>query len=370
MNLIIACRAFDNMAGGVERQSIALANEMVKRGHKVGFVTWDKEGAKAFYEMELAVEWFKVGENDPTVKASISSRLKRAQRVRQIVKDFNADCILGFQQGMYLSMRVYLAGTGIPVIAAERESPFRYDFIKDGKYKNAIYQSFRFAKAITVQCESYVAEYPPYLQRKMHVIPNPVFATNGNAKPSGETGKEKQLLCVARLGFAKNQEALILAFASIANECPEWSLLCAGEGDDRENLKRLISELNLQDRVKLPGAIKDVSNLYQSSQLFCLPSRWEGFPNVLGEALAHGLPAVGYQGCGGVRDLIQHGENGLLAEGNGDIESLAACLKELILDPDKREAMGEKARASINQYQPSIIYDQWEGFLSNIGKRA
>ena len=354
------------MAGGVERQSIALANEMTARGHKVAFITWDQEGAQAFYDIDPKVQWFKVGENDPKVKASISSKINRAKNVRKITKDFKADVVLGFQQGMFLSMRLYLMGLGIPVIAAERESPFRYDFIKDGKIKNFIFQTFLLAKAITVQCPSYVSEYPPYLQKKMTVVPNSVFPTNSRATPAGQENQRKKILCVARLGFAKNQEALIEAFGNLAKDFSDWDLALAGEGEERTKIESFIKDKNLQGRIELLGAVKDVSSLYQSSHLLCIPSRWEGFPNVLGEALAHGLPAVGYQGCGGVRDLIEHGKNGLLATGNGDVASLESTLRTLMSDDQMRVSMGQNALSSIIQYKPSVIYDQWETFLGKV----
>lgn len=368
MRIIIACRSFHNMAGGVERQSISLANEMVKRGHEIAFITWDQSGAKAFYDMNEKVKWFQVGENDPTIKASLLSKIKRAKKVRKIVKDFNAETILAFQQGMFLSMRLYLFGLGIPVIAAERESPFRYDFIKEGKIKNFIFQTFRLAKKITVQCKSYVREYPDYLKNKIVVIPNPVFPAKNKSNPRGTDKKKKQILCVARLSFAKNQQALIEAFSLLSNKFPDWDLILAGEGEARTDIEELIKQKKLQNRIKLLGAVKDVSILYQESQIFCIPSRWEGFPNVLGEALAHGLPCVGYRNCGGVNDLIDHNKNGILADGNGDIETLSSALETLMEDEKLRIKMGENAIVSIAKFKPSEIYDLWENFLIKVCK--
>ena len=70
----------------------------------------------------------------------------------------------------------------------------------------------------------------------------------------------------------------------------------------------------------MEGAVTDVAAEYAAADLFCLPSRWEGFPNTVAEALAHGLPAVAYEGCAGTGDLVEPGENGLLAAGNGDTD--------------------------------------------------
>ena len=79
--------------------------------------------------------------------------------------------------------------------------------------------------------------------------------------------------------------------------------------------------------------------------------------------LAHGLPAVGYAGCGGVADLIEHEVNGLLAGGNGDVETLQQQLQFMMNHDDKRAAMGKKAVETMAPYRPEKIYDLWEDFL-------
>jgi len=143
----------------------------------------------------------------------------------------------------------------------------------------------------------------------------------------------------------------------------DWNLLIAGEGEDRAALENQIKILNLQDRAVLPGAVKDVQSLYGSAHLFCLPSRWEGFPNAMAEAMAHGLPAVGFAGCAGARDLIMHGENGFLAQGNDNESSLSEELARLMGDGELREEMGRKAIESMKSFSPDRIYDLWETAL-------
>ena len=366
MRLIIACRAIDNMAGGVERQAILLANEMAQRGHAVSLFTLDGADAKAFYEIDPKVGWAKLDMGDPSQKAGLSLRLQRMGKVREIMRSFKPDAVLAFQQGMFLTLRLYMVGMGVPVIAAERESPFRYDFISAGKRRNLIFQSFRLAPHITVQCESYPEAYPAYLRPKITVIPNAIRQAERFATPEGGSEMQKTLLCVGRLGYQKNQLVLLEAFARIADDFPAWRLVLAGEGEGRTEIEAKIKTLGLDERVQMLGAVKDVSSLYAAAYVLCIPSRWEGFPNVLGEALAHGLPSVGFEGCGGVRDLIVHGENGVLAEGMDNAHNLSEALKIIMADDEGRKAMGKAAVSSMQQYAPEKIYDQWEGFLKGL----
>lgn len=79
--------------------------------------------------------------------------------------------------------------------------------------------------------------------------------------------------------------------------------------------------------------------------------------------MAHGLPCVGFAGCGGVRDLITNGENGLLAEGNGDAQTLAKSLETMMASVEMRSRLGMRAVQSLNQYAPDEIFSLWEQTL-------
>lgn len=364
MHIMFVCRAIDNMAGGVERMATALMNEFVAEGHRISLLTWDRAGAKAFYPMHDDITWYRLDMGDAAKKAGLGLRLKRAGRVRAIVKQAKPDVILAFQQGAFFSTKLYTSFMGIPVIAAERESPYRFDHLKQGGRRALIFQTLRLTPYLTVQCESYRAAYPRYLQKRIHAIPNPVFAAMQFAKPDVPAANGGfNLLCVGRYGYQKNQKVLVEAFAELANALPDWTLLLAGEGEDRPWLESFIATHGLSDRIKLLGAVRDVPALYAASHLFCLPARWEGFPNALAEALAHGLPSVGYDDCGGVRDLIQHGRNGLLAAGNGNKHSLRDALGALMADARLRRNMGQNAVASVQAYEPAKIFAMWNDYL-------
>ena len=366
MKLLVVCRAYNNMAGGIERMAAALMNDMCMRGHDISLLTWDLADAQSFYDFNSKIQWYSLDLGAHQKKAGWGLRFKRMLKMRRILANAKPDIILAFQHGTFLATRVYTMGLGIPVIAAEREGPGRFDHLKAGKWRWLIYQSFRLASRITIQCESYRNNYPAYLHKSIVTIPNPVFPSQSFANPAGERGKRKKILSVGRLEYQKNQAALVDAFAQIQREFPDWDLFLVGEGEDRKALKKKIESLGLQNRISMPGAVKDMDAVYCSSHLFCLSARWEGFPNVIAESLSHGLPAVGFEKCCGVGELIASGVNGLLAAGNGDAGALARTLRILMADDDLRARMGKAGIESMRQYEPDKIFDRWESFLCTV----
>jgi len=368
MRLLFAARALDRMAGGVERMVIALANEMADRGHQVALFTWDRAVAEAFYPISSKVTWIRLDLGDSAVSAGILLRLRRAIAVRRHISAFRPDVITAFQGGAFKALSLYCAGLKIPIIAAERNAPTLYDHTSAGdKGRQDAFNAFRKARYLVVQCEAYRPMHPEFLQPKLLAIPNPVYPATGCASPDVPSKDGRfRLLAVGRLAYQKNYDCLIEAFARLQTSCPLWDLHILGEGEDRGKLEAYIRRENLSARVFLLGSTKTPSSHYLAAHLFCMASRWEGFPNALAEALAHGLPAVGFAESAGVNVLIEHGRNGLLARGNGDVTELAGSLSRLMGNPVERRSMGVMARASTMQYSPEVIMDKWETVFSKV----
>jgi glycosyltransferase involved in cell wall biosynthesis len=369
MKILFVWRKMGNVAGGVERMATTMMNEMIRRGHDVSLLTWDSTGAQAHYPMSKRILWHCLDLGDPVAKAGWRLRLKRMIKTRALVKTDKPDVIICFEHGIFLSMYLFLFGFFIPMIAAERNAPSRFYFLGGERKKKIVSQVLRLADKVTVQFERYRDGYPDYLRKKIVAIHNPVTSAVEFAVPSGEKEKTKTLLCVGRLAYQKNIDVLIQTFAALSSNFPTWNLLIVGDGEDRKKLEDMITHLDMSERIALMPSIKNVQSLYCSAHLFCLPSRWEGFPNALAEAMAHGLPSVGFAGCSGVSDLIEDNRNGFLAEGNDDAATLASALKDLMADDEKREQFGWQARESMTQYAPELIFTQWERLFVETAQR-
>ena len=376
MKIVLATTSLHQLAGGAERQVIMLANELTKRGHDVHLLSRDTPTAVAFYQLDEAVHWHRQNYGNPFQKATWLTRIRRALATRRLMKRICPDLVVCFQFGVFIAVKGYCLGQqtgGIigPIVAAERVSPQAYDFLTSPSSKQLQLQLLSLADHITVQCASYVSQYPRSVARKITVVPNPVPSARDQhlANAAGENSGPRRLLCVGRLCFQKNQTVLIDAFAPLASEFPDWHLDIVGDGADEQALRGLVASLGLKERISFYGAQHDVPFFLQRSHLFCLPSRWEGFPNALSEALAHGLPAVGFKDCMGINDLIQNGINGILADGADDAQSLSLALGTLMKDDGARRTMGLAAAGSVAIFQPKAIYDHWERTLVDVAEK-
>jgi len=214
---------------------------------------------------------------------------------------------------------------------------------------------------ILVLLPEFIDELPEPLQNKTLSIPNPIKSIDKHkrANPGLNTGL-KTILAVGRLAKQKNHKILLEAFARLTHKHPDWQVKIFGDGEIRKELTDLIHELELADKVFLMGITEAIHEEYQKAQILAMPSKFEGFPNALSEGIAHGLPAVGFDNAGGVNFLIQHGYNGLLANGNNPVENLASCLEQLMTNPELRVKLGQNGIEFIKPFDPKNVYDLWE----------
>ncbi|OHB66337.1 MAG: glycosyl transferase family 1 [Planctomycetes bacterium RBG_13_63_9] len=172
---------------------------------------------------------------------------------------------------------------------------------------------------------------------------------------------------VGRLSDEKNFNGLIRAVDRLLDDGLDVELIIVGEGDQKAELQRLISDLGRQDQIHLLGYRPDMNDLYQAMDVFVLSSLREGLPNVLLEAMAMEVPVVATR-VAGVPQLVGHETNGLLVEA-GDLGQLAESLKRLLMDRDLRDRLAAAARRTVEEHYSfearmekiRAIYDQLLG---------
>lgn len=217
----------------------------------------------------------------------------------------------------------------------------------------------------------------PHMRDRIRIIPNFVNGSLFYREDKEEARRalgldpdSRYIITVARLDEYQKGQSLLVQAVETLTDFPDLKVLIAGSGPDEQSLRKRIEDAGLEDKIILLGSIRDKNQLrhyYNASELFVLPSRYEGLPLVLLEAGACGLPAVAFNVMG-VRGLIRSGENGLLAE-NLDPNLLAEALRKLLGSTGLRESMGSAAYHIVRaQYSEEIIGAKLRKlFLDSVG---
>lgn len=174
-------------------------------------------------------------------------------------------------------------------------------------------------------------------------------APNARAAVRGELGIAADDLVIVRIGrlsAAKGNDVLLRAFARLPQE--HLRLVLVGEGEERENLERLTTELGLDGRVVFAGYRKEIADLLAAADLFVMSSTKEGLPIVMLEAMAAKVPIVSTD-VGAIGLVLESGRNAWLVPSSDD-ERLADALLQAIMQPDRREQYAERAHADFVAY--------------------
>lgn len=341
--------------GGAERVISILSNQFIKNNIEVYiYVIATKE--RCVYEMDKGVRIsYYLDDNN-------FSAYDLLKNIRIKTKIEKPDYIISFANDVCAYCCIATLGMNVPVIYSERNDPNNnYRTRKERLFRFIVK---RFAQAFVFQTEGAKVCYRVKRNKKVSVILNPMECSN---VPVHDFEKEnKEIVSVGRLERQKNQKVLIDAFAMIANEFTDYILTIYGEGTLREQLEKQVNDRGLINRVRLPGAQKDIFDKIKGATVFVLSSDYEGLPNALIEAMAIGLPCVSTD-CtpGGARELICSGINGEIVMTNNST-AIAEGLRRLLLEKELRVKYGKNALRIKDRINPNEIASQWISFMSNI----
>lgn len=177
------------------------------------------------------------------------------------------------------------------------------------------------------------------------IIPNGVDVSQYPA--SGRSWSPPRILSVGRIVHQKGLDLGLRALAGLKDLDWEWRI--AGDGPQVESLKSLASELGIAERVSFLGwqSREELAKWYHQSNLFLFPSRHEGMPNAVLEAMAGGLPVIATR-IAGSEELVLDGETGLLVP-TESVDELREALRTLLSDPNLRQRMGSASRRRVEQ---------------------
>lgn len=177
------------------------------------------------------------------------------------------------------------------------------------------------------------------------------------------------VVCVSKLRYEKGLDVLLQAWCLVQQQQPTARLILVGSGPLQAQLEKMAQALTIAETVEFAGLQSDVPAQFHRGAIAILPSRWEGMPNALLEAMASGAACIATR-VSGSEDLIASGQNGLLVESE-QIEQMAQALLTLLNDPQLAQEYGRAARITVEQhYNLEHITDRYIEMYQMLIKRT
>lgn len=388
----LICEGLATATGGAERVLCDLANHLAENGYDVDAVTHEAARGPAWYPLSSSVRQIALhpgGERVSSLRRAGVTALRAARldrlpgfgrlawrheqaafgrRLERYLADARPAAAIAFMPRAMVALARARAGFPLVRIASTHSTPQRNFDLREDDHVNPSWRAqsraalARFDRIVVLQ-EAFCNWYPADLRHRVAVIPNAVTTP----PPRASRRPEKLVLAVGRHLPVKGHDLLIDAWARIAADLPGWRMEVLGRGPETAALRAGIDRLGLSDSVALMAPDKDIARHYARAAILAHPSYQEGFALVVAEALAAGVPAVGFADCPGVNSLIRDGENGRLVAAGRErpsrVAALADALAGLALDAPGRDAMSARAPETVARYAPGPVMAKWQDLL-------
>ncbi|GAC1350447.1 MAG: N-acetyl-alpha-D-glucosaminyl L-malate synthase BshA [Ktedonobacteraceae bacterium] len=397
LRIYIAISTFHPLVGGAEKQALLQARSLRERGHRATIVTFHHEKRWLVREVIEGVPVMRVA-------GRLLGERKKLPRVLQRLVYLLAMLVMGWtlwqHRHRYDLLHVYQLNllalptalacrlTGkplvvavrsallpggkqtsnpiIPLLRVDKTTRIIHDLADLERFGWPVVRFTRFLlrskQVMVVILSSRMREYLavhhfilPNIQlipngvdtRRFQVIQATCTARVGNYSDNRSEAHLQTVVSVSRLSYEKGIDVLLLAWQLVYKEVPQAKLLIVGNGPLEAQLVDMVEALGIAESVEFMGMQDDVAAQLHRSSIAVLPSRHEGMPNAVLEAMACGLPCVATR-VSGSEDIIEQGVNGLLVEIE-DYRDMAHALLALLRDAALTRKVGYAARATIEE---------------------
>lgn len=363
--------------GGMERVLLNKVRYLVERhGYDITVVTTDQKGRAPFYPFPEKVKMVDLGinyedNNDKGVFAKILNYLRKRrvhrQRLTELLMREKADVVVSLYPSES-SFIPYIKDGSKKVLELHFNKFFRLQYNRTGllglidrwrtRQDERIVRRFDRFVVLTEEDKGYWGDMP-----NIQVIPNAaLFMADRYADIS-----RKRVIAVGRLDYQKGFDRLIDAWQIVCSTglFQEWRLDIFGQGEWKDMLKARIKEYGLQNSLHLNEPTKEIAKEYADSSMLVMSSNYEGFPMVMIEAMACGLPTVSFDFKCGPRDIIKDEENGLIVP-DGDIQALADAMMRLMANESLRQTMSVEARKVTETYSEEVVMGKWVSLFEGL----
>lgn len=378
MKLIYCIHSVYN-PGGMERVLLNKVRYLVeKMGWEILIVTTDQHNRPPFYPFPAEVRMVDLGinyseDNAKGTLAKVRGYLKRRTQHKKalttLLMQERADIVVSLYPSESSFLPTIKDGSK-KVLELHYCKFFRLQYGRKGlmglidRYRTRLDERLvrRFDRfvVLTEEDKGYWGNLP-----NIEVIPNAALFI----APRYSTQNEKRVIAVGRLDYQKGFDRLIEAWALVQQNpaCRSWRLDIFGQGEWQEMLEEMIRERDLGQTAQINPPSKQIGEEYAASSILVMSSHYEGFPMVMIEAMACGVPVVSYDFKCGPRDIIREGDNGLIIP-EGDISALAEGIGRLIQEEELRRSMSMKAQEVTTTYSEDTVMRRWITLFNSIAR--
>ena len=372
---LIYCHADVYNPGGMERVLLNKLRWWVQRGgYELMVVTTDQHGRPPFYEFPPEVRMVDLGINykddngkNPIAKTLgyLRKRKKHREALTELLMRERPDVVIS----LYPSESSFIPDIpdgSVKMLELHFNKMFRLQYNRKRllgladrirtKQDEKLVRRFDNFIVLTRQDAEMWGDLP-----NLSVMPNAAVTMPHIPHKYGN----HRVIAVGRLDYQKGFDRLLDAWALLPKQLREtWRLDIFGQGEWEEKLKNQIQTLGIGDSAAVNKPTNQIFNEYAASDFLVMTSHYEGFPMVMIEAMACGLPTVCFDFLCGPRDIIANGINGLIVP-EGDLQAFANAMQRLMENPEELEHMSAQATKISEVYAQNTIMKRWELFITD-----
>ncbi|MBU2544905.1 glycosyltransferase [Patescibacteria group bacterium] len=353
----------NSMAGGGSERVVSILLKNLSRENKQFFLILLED--KICYDIPKDVKIIK-----------LNSKFLGFLKLKKIIKENNIDTVISFlERSNYTNILAKKFGANHKVYIGERCNTLEYYSDKSFKSLSSLFLIRKlYKKADLIIVNSYgikdmLVKGFKLNEKKIKTIYNPIdieeiSKLSKNPLDNKEIFTHPVIISVGRLIKEKGHKHLINAFKQVQEVIQETRLVILGEGELDKDLKELVKELKLEDKVHFFGFQRNPFNFLARSKIFVLSSLTEGFPNSLIEAMACNVPVISTNCPSGPSEIIQDQESGILIPVN-DEKILAKSILKILKNQSLADKLSVNGRRKVEDFSVKNIIDQYEIIISN-----
>ena len=371
---LIYCMASVYNPGGMERVLLNKLRGWVERGYETMLVTTDQHGRPPFYEFPQEVKMVDLGINytddlgrNPILQtlSFLRKREKHRKALTELLMRERPDIVVSLFPSESSFIPDIQDGS-LKMLELHFNKQFRLQYNRKGllgladrirtKQDEKLVRKFDNFIVLTRQDAEMWGNLP-----NLSVMPNAAVTMPHIEHKSGN----HRVIAVGRLDYQKGFDRLLDAWALIPAELRKfWHLDIFGQGEWEEKLKQQIVTLGISESAAVNKPTDKIFDEYAASDFLVMTSHYEGFPMVMIEAMACGVPTVCFDFLCGPRDIIANGINGIVVP-EGDLQALATAMQQLMERPEQLQHLSDQAKRISEEYSQEVIMKRWDLFMND-----